>query len=285
MSSHLRHVRRLLDEGRFPWAHAYVDRLISDSPTDPEPWLLRALILDRQGRPNGDAVRRAEELGGDYTTLKNSVPVPQNDRRPWWDGWAAEIVTLVLLGGLVAPLVWLGQPLTTAGHGDWFFLAYLVVALGIYGVPWAVGVRRAKTSIPAVVRARRQASRAFYAGLGDDGLRHYLGNPARFLWVGGLLGALAYDLLPIQDRATSLRLAAVLLCATVSLVAWQVVGGGPLRRALRVSWVVSLNAALAVVWLALSLAAPGWDAAPYLLGWALVGWLPGLIVRITAGLR
>ncbi|MEU7892588.1 hypothetical protein AB0B45_06940 [Nonomuraea sp. NPDC049152] len=282
MSSHLRHVRRLLDEGRFPWAHAYVDRLISDSPHDPEPWLLRALILDRQGRPNGEAVRRAEELGGDYSTLKAHVSVPGDGRRPWWDGWAAEIATLVVLGGLVAPMVWLGVPLRSAGPGDWALFVYLAVILVLHGSTWWGGVRRERLSVRAVVRSRRAASRVFYAGLDDAGLRRHVGGPARFLCVAALIGAMGYGWPPIGDRPLVLRLSVIVVGVTVSVIAWQAVGAGPLRRALRVSWIVSLNAVLAVVWLAVSLFAPGWDAGPYLLVWALVGWLPPLIARVMA---
>ncbi|WP_431900812.1 hypothetical protein [Nonomuraea sp. bgisy101] len=286
MSSHLRHVRRLLDERRFPWAHAYVDRLISDSPLDPEPWLLRALILDRQGRPNGEAVRRAEELGGDYTTLRNSVPVPSDARRPWWDGWAVEIVAALLLGGLVAPLVWQGERLAAIGPGDWFVVVYVAGLLAVRGGLWALTIRRREglSNIPAAVRARRDASRAFYAGLDDAGLRHHVGGSARFLWTVALVGTLAYGLLPIEDQAVALRSGAVIAFVAVTAGAWQVMGAAPVRRALRVSWVVSLNAALGVIWLAVTLAAPGWDAAPYLLVWGLAGWLPLLIARITARL-
>ncbi|MFI6815552.1 hypothetical protein ACIBG7_24305 [Nonomuraea sp. NPDC050328] len=49
MSSHRDHVARLCEEGRFPWAHSYVDRLAAD----PEPWVRQAprsrrdLVIDR----------------------------------------------------------------------------------------------------------------------------------------------------------------------------------------------------------------------------------------------
>ncbi|MET9344453.1 hypothetical protein [Nonomuraea sp. NPDC003804] len=280
----MRHVRRLLDERRYPWAHAYVDRLISDSPLDPEPWLLRALILERQGRPNGEAVRRAEELGGDYTTLRNSLPVPRAVRRPWWDGWGMEIVTLLVLGMLVAPLVWLGEPVRAAGPGGWNLAVYLAVILVVYGVPWAVGARRERLNIPAEARARRDASRAFHAGLDDEGLRHHVGGPARYLCLAGVLGALAPGLLPLDDPAAAVRLGAAVLGVAVPATALYVMGAGPLRRAVRVSWVVSVNAALAVVWLAVSLAVPGWDPGAYLLVWGLLGWLAPLLPKLMTRL-
>ncbi|MEV0586227.1 hypothetical protein [Nonomuraea sp. NPDC050310] len=66
MSSHRDHVARLCEEGRFPWAHSYVDRLAADRPGDPEPWELRSMIFAAQGRgeDSAAALARSAELGG-----------------------------------------------------------------------------------------------------------------------------------------------------------------------------------------------------------------------------
>ncbi|WP_214415272.1 hypothetical protein [Sphaerisporangium fuscum] len=71
------HVLKRCEEGRFPWARAYTDRLAVDQPYDPLPLLLRALIHAYEG--DVDACRMAlgaaDDLGPvtSYADLRGTI--------------------------------------------------------------------------------------------------------------------------------------------------------------------------------------------------------------------
>ncbi|GAA2364026.1 hypothetical protein GCM10010404_17740 [Nonomuraea africana] len=266
MSSHLRHVRHLLDEGRFPWAHSYVDRLIADAPGDPEPLLLKALVLDHQGRPFEEPARRAAALGGHYTPLlERPAPAPA-----WRDTPGAWVFVFVLLTSVFEVV---GEHVTGLDDLPWGGAPGVLLAVGACVGCWAALIKRKRQSPVEVARGRIAWARAVYAGLDDRNLRFRAGLASLGLFVVPVLASVGPEMIPFVAPALSEIVWTALLCAAGAALAWLSMCAA-LLRALRVSWVVRVNVVLAGALL----------AAPV---WALGAWLLTLpwVIMLGVGLR
>ncbi|GAA3474444.1 hypothetical protein [Nonomuraea roseola] len=243
MSSHLRHVRHLLDEGRFPWAHAYVDRLIAEAPGDSESLLLKAMILERQGRPFEETVRQAEALGGHYVPMEREDPPP-----PRAVSWLGPVFIVTAVSAEVVGESALGLDDLPMGG-----LVGLLAAALVSGAVAAAVIRGHGLRVGEVVRGQVRRSRAFYARLDERNLRHHAGSGSLLLYLATILCALGPRMVPFMGAEVARFAWPLLVWTAVAAFAWIRMGAA-LPRALRVSGVVQVNVVLAV---ALT-AAPVW---------------------------
>lgn len=264
MSPHLRHVRHLLDKGRFPWAHSYVDRLISDAPGDPEPLVLKALILDHEGRSFEEQARQAEALGGRYTPLLER-PAPAPPRRDAIGAWVFCFLLLTSVFEVV------GERVTGLGHLPRGGAPGVLLAVAACVAGWAAVVRLRGQPPSEVARGRIAEVRAFYAGLDDRNLRFRAGLASLALFVVPVMSSLGPEMIPFVAPALSRIVWTAMLCVAGAALAWLFMGDA-LLRALRVSGVVRVNVVLAGALLAVPV-------------WALGGWLPTLPWVIALGVR
>jgi hypothetical protein len=78
-------------DGRFPWAHSYVNRLVADAPDDPFPRLLRAALHAHCGEAAACRTALADALGAvtGHPELRRQIaempvegPEPMDHGRP-----------------------------------------------------------------------------------------------------------------------------------------------------------------------------------------------------------
>lgn len=263
MSSHRRHVRHLLDEGRFPWAHAYVDRLIAETPGDSEPLLLKAMILDRQGRPFEETVRQAEALGGHYSPMEREETPPPRGLSWLWPVFIVTAVSAEAVGESVLGL----DDLPMGG------MVGLLAAAVLWGTVAAAVIRGHGLRVSEVVRGQVRRSRAFYARLDERNLRHRAGSGSLLLCLATLFCALGPRMMPFVAAEVARFAWPLLVWTAVAAFAWVRMGAA-LPRALRSSGVVQVNVVLSV---ALT-AAPVWALGAWLVT---LPWVIGAAVRLS----
>ncbi|MEZ0077165.1 tetratricopeptide repeat protein [Planotetraspora sp. GP83] len=205
VAGHGAHVLKQCGEGRFVWAHAYVDRLVTERPGDPHPLLLRALIYAYRGEEDScrKALAEADALGAGHPELRSYIGDLSAARTPPAEA-PVEKITLKDAGGCLLGLVVLGVlfrgPWLMETCGDWlasqlgirgrtmydghsipgFVMVAALVGLARLGW-WAVKTRRGTGSLRAEIAGRRARARRVAADLDDDNLRNRAGGVAMLL--------------------------------------------------------------------------------------------------------
>lgn len=279
MNRHADHVRRLCAEGRIPWAHAYVDRLIEDNPDDPEAAQLKAMIEEpppapapqRPVQPTSKSLR----VAGNLAALL---------------GWIA-VFGLVKWGMTAAGNeVARGIDLPSDDDGDSTLGLLTVVGAGwvVYLIWQVIKTRRSGVTVREALGRKKARSRATAAGLDDANMRLRADQHGTFLSFTGILAVAPRGLVPTWDPAVVPRIWPALMALGIFAFAWRSMGREQLVRAFRLSGflvcytVVALALVLAFAVFPAQLDVSG-AAGPYIFGWGVLGWLipaPFLFVRM-----
>lgn len=270
----LAHVLKRCEEGRFPWARAYVDRLAVDQPADPFPLLLQALIHAYRGDADAcrTALTAADGLGpvtahADLrATIADLLLSPGTSRIPGRtvaddeEGFRAKgaagcllgiVVVLALAvaqhvwsllmdagGDQVASLLGIGAPRVDGHSVPGLLILFVVMGL----LWWAVKAVRAGRGTRGEGSRRRARVRSFAAELDDDNVRMYAGTVAMFLPFSPLF-ALVPSAVAGMNPTGGWLVAAWTFGVSCAVVCWVcgMVGTRTVTRAVRLSRLLTVH--------------------------------------------